>query len=45
MQGKPVEKSMGEADLTGRELSQMRTELIGAARRTPLMDEETIKEN
>jgi hypothetical protein len=36
---------MGEADSTGRELSQIRTELIGAARRTPLMDEETIQEN
>jgi hypothetical protein len=40
-----VEKSMGEPDSTDRQLSQMRTELISAARRTSLMDEETIQES
>jgi hypothetical protein len=35
---------MAEVDSMGRKLSLMRTGLIDAARRTPVMDEETMRE-
>ena len=44
LKGSPVEKSVGEGDSTGRDFSSMRTGLIVAARRTPLMNEEITEE-
>ena len=38
MQGQPVEKSMGAADFSRRELSEMRIEGVGATRRAPVSD-------